>query len=149
MTSYGSGHVTIFVTAIDTWLDSPLLGSGIKSFRIKCKDKLKLPNRVCESHPHNYYLEILTETGLIGFFLTITIFSIILYRTFYKKYFVDSSHLINNKIIIPFIFLFIAEIFPIKSTGSFFTTGNATYIFLIMAILIGLAGKEKIIENKF
>ena len=54
----------------------------------------------------------------------------------------------NNHIITPFIFLFIAEIFPIKSTGSFFTTGNATYLFLILAILIGLTRLNSI-ENKF
>ena len=99
-------------------------------------------------HPHNYYLEILTETGLIGFFIVSIIFILILHRTFYKKYFNNNSTLKNNNIIVPFIFLFIVEIFPLKSTGSFFTTGNATYIFLIIAILIGFANKEKLIENK-
>ena len=49
----------------------------------------------------------------------------------------------NNNHIIPFIFLFITEIFPLKSTGSFFTTGNASYIFLILAILIGMVRKEE------
>ena len=39
-------------------------------------------------------------------------------------------------IITPFIFLFIAEIFPLKSTGSFFTTNNASYLFLIIGILL-------------
>ena len=147
-----SRYLKDFSTSYDTWLINKYIGGGIKSFRYYChvRPSINKNSKIgCNMHPHNYYLEILTETGLIGFFLAITIFSIILYRTFYKKYFVDSSFLINNKIIIPFIFLFIAEIFPIRSTGSFFTTGNATYIFLIMAILIGLAGKEKIIENKF
>ena len=98
-------------------------------------------------HPHNYYLEILTETGLFGFALVVLIFSITLYITFFKKYFL-SSNLQYNKIIVPFIFLFIVEIFPIKSTGSFFTTGNATYLFLLLGILIGLARKYNLIENK-
>ena len=60
-----------------------------------------------------------------------------------------ASHKIRlNRFIHPFIFLFIVEIFPLKSTGSFFTTGNATYLFLIMAILVGLSGKENLIEKK-
>ena len=51
---------------------------GIKSFRIKCKTKLYLPNRVCESHPYNYYLDILNDVGIIGTLLFIyLVFSIL------------------------------------------------------------------------
>ena len=102
---------------------------------------------VCNMHPHNYYLEILTDTGLLGLIIVSSIFIIILYITLIKKYFTISS-LANNHIITPFIFLFLSEIFPIKSTGSFFTTSNATYIFLIMSILIALARKKNFIEKK-
>ena len=147
-----STYLKDFATFYDTWLMNKYIGGGIKSFRYYCHVRPSIDKNLkvgCNMHPHNYYFELLTETGLIGFILAITIFGMTLYRTFYKKYFVNSSFFVNNKIIIPFIFLFIAEIFPIKSTGSFFTTGNATYIFLIMAILVGLASKEKIIENKF
>ena len=77
----------------------------------------------------------------------VLIFSITLYITFFKKYFL-SSNLQYNKIIVPFIFLFIVEIFPIKSTGSFFTTGNSTYLFLIIGIMIGLIRSNNLIEKK-
>ena len=97
-------------------------------------------------HPHNYYLEILTESGLIGFIILIISFFLILYQTFYKKYF-SKSDLNSNILIVPFMFLFLVEIFPIKSTGSFFTTGNTTYLFLIMGMLIGILNQEKSIEK--
>lgn len=140
-----------FASFYETWLLNKYIGGGIKSFRYYCHVRPNIDENskfVCNMHPHNYYLEILTETGLIGFFILSTIFILILHRTFYKKYFNSKSYLIKNNIIVPFIFLFIVEIFPLKSTGSFFTTGNATYIFLIMAILVGFASKEKFIENK-
>ena len=38
--------------------------------------------------------------------------------------------------------IFLAEIFPIRTTGSFFTTGNASFFFLVMAIIIALSKKE-------
>ena len=98
-------------------------------------------------HPHNYYLEILTETGLVGFIIIVSVFLLILYSTFIKKYFSRSSKYYDN-LIIPFIFLFFIEIFPIKSTGSFFTTGNTTYLFLIMGLLVGLIPKQNLIEKK-
>ena len=93
-------------------------------------------------HPHNYYLEILTETGLIGFVFVVSIFITVLYFTFFKKY-ILKTELTSNKIIIPFIFLFVVEIFPIKSTGSFFTTGNATFFFLLIAVIVGMVNKLK------
>ena len=146
-----SQYLREFASFYDTWLLNIYIGGGIKSFRYYCHIRPNIDKNsefLCNMHPHNYYLEILTETGLVGFFIVLIIFLLVLYRTFYKKYFEKSSSLINNNLIVPFIFLFIAEIFPLKSTGSFFTTGNATYIFLIMAILVGFVNKEKFIENK-
>ena len=98
-------------------------------------------------HPHNYYLEILTETGIIGFLVIVIIFLNILYISFYKKYF-SSTQMKNQITIIPLIFLFLIEIFPIKSTGSFFTTGNTTYLFLLIGILVGLIRRHNLIENQ-
>ena len=139
-----------FSTFYETWKINKYIGGGVKSFRYYChvRQNIKKDSKfVCNMHPHNYYLEILTETGLIGFIIIAIIFFISLYLSFFKKY-ISKSKLSNNNIIIPFIFLFFIEIFPLKSTGSFFTTGNATYIFLILAILIGLVRKDNSIENK-
>ena len=140
-----------FSSFYDTWLLNKYIGGGIKNFRFYCHKRPNIDKDskfICNMHPHNYYLEILTETGVVGFFLIIIIFIIILYLTLLKKYFIKSK-LNDNKIIIAFIFLFIAEIFPIKSTGSFFTTGNTTYLFLLIGILIGLARKDILIEKKY
>lgn len=132
------------------WSSNKFIGGGIKNFRYYCHNpdyKINQSGFICNMHPHNYYLEILTETGLIGLIMLLIIFMQTLYHSFFKKYF-TTSKLQNNNLITPFIFLFIVEIFPIKSTGSFFTTGNATYIFLILPILIGLVRKEISIEKK-
>ena len=139
-----------FSSFYETWRLNKYTGGGIKSFRYYCHVRKNIDVNskfICNMHPHNYYLEILTETGLLGFIIISVIFLMVLYLSLYKKYFIK-SRLNQSKIIIPFVFLFITEIFPLKSTGSFFTTGNSTYIFLILAILIGLIRKENSIENK-
>ena len=143
-------HLKEFSTFYSTWSMHKYIGGGIKNFRYFCHvrpNAEKDSRSVCNMHPHNYYLEILTETGLLGFIIILSVFSIALYKTFFKRYIFGTSSK-ENKIIIPFLFLFIAEIFPIKSTGSFFTTGNTTYIFLILSILLALTRKQNLIENK-
>ena len=138
-----------FSSFYDTWLLNKYIGGGVKNFRFYCHFRPNIDknsNFICNMHPHNYYLEILTETGLVGFFFCISIFSIILYISLIKKYFLKSS-LQTNNLIVPFIFLFFVEIFPLKSTGSFFTTGNTTYIFLIMSVIIGIVRRQNIFEN--
>ena len=137
-----------FKSFYNTWLMNKYIGGGIKNFRYYCHHRPnidKKSNFVCNMHPHNYYLEILTETGIVGFFIIIVMISTILI-SFIKKYFLAPQKDINIEII-PFIFLFFIEIFPIKSTGSFFTTGNTTYLFLIIGILIGLLSKKNSIEK--
>ena len=139
-----------FSTFYETWLMNKYIGGGIKNFRFYCHHRPKIEKNakfICNMHPHNYYLEILTETGIIGFGLISVIFLLLLYKTFYKKYFTSSS-IKSDNLIVPFIFLFFIEIFPIKSTGSFFTTGNSTYLFLIIGILVGLLTKDNIIKNR-
>ena len=131
-------YIKEFNSGYQTWLKNKYVGDGIKSFKKNCK-KTNVHN--CGPHPHNYYLEIMADLGLVGLILLSFIFFTLIYNSFINKYFLNSN-LKYNHIITPFIFLFLAEIFPIRTTGSFFTTGNATYFFLVMAITIALSKKE-------
>ena len=83
--SFFTGHLPIFITSIDLFLDKPIIGGGIKSFRNNCVNIIHLPNRVCENHPHNFVLEILNDTGLIGLILVIS-FAFYLLINNYKDY---------------------------------------------------------------
>ena len=67
-------------------------------FRLGAELFDKNSNFVCNMHPHNYYLEILTETGLVGFIILVSAFLLILYSTFIKKYFSRSSKYYDNLI---------------------------------------------------
>ena len=145
-----SQYLKEFSTFYHTWAMNKYIGGGIKNFRYYChmRPNINLEKSngfVCNMHPHNYYLEILTEVGLAGFVIVSIIFLITLYISFFKKYF--SKKNLNNNLIIPFMFLYLIEIFPLKSTGSFFTTGNTTYLFFIMGILIGLIRHENLFEK--
>ena len=147
---YAPSHLREFATFYDTWLMNKYFGGGIKNFRYYCHVRPNLDKNskfICNMHPHNYYLEILTETGIFGFIIILTFFIMIIYISIIKKYFPNYSNK-DKHFLVPFVFLFFSEIFPLKTTGSFFTTGNATYIFLILSIASALAIKYNLIEKK-
>ena len=121
------------------FIDKPFLGGGIKSFRNNCVNIIHLPNRVCENHPHNFILEILNDTGLIGFTL---IFFFVLYLLInnYRDYRLEDSEKfkVSNWIYLAIIISIVMHFFPIKSSGSFFSTFNSSFVFLILGISLGL-----------
>lgn len=69
-------HDVIYKSAYKIFLDHKIIGVGVKNYRNICKDiKYFVNDRdACVSHPHNTYLQILTEIGLIGFVFLAIIF---------------------------------------------------------------------------
>ena len=131
-----SGHARIYLTAIEMWKENHIFGFGQKSFRVKCWEILpRIEGLACANHPHNYYLEILSEGGIIGFSLIIVFFIILLRECFV---FLNKKKYQKNKslyLLIPIIIIFFLGIWPLKSTGSFFTNWGGSLFWLNIALL--------------
>ncbi len=68
-------HTHHYTTAYKMYLDNKILGVGVKNFRKFCSDKrYEVSHLSCSSHPHNTYIQILSETGIIGFLFLIIVF---------------------------------------------------------------------------
>ncbi len=73
-------HHSLILTAYNMFKDQPLLGHGPKMFRILCADeKYATGVTPCMTHPHNFYIQLLAETGIIGFLF---LFSSLIYVIF-------------------------------------------------------------------
>ena len=71
---FSKAHTHHYITAYNMFLDNKILGVGVKNFRNFCSDeKYKAGLYSCASHPHNSYIQILAETGIIGFLFLILI----------------------------------------------------------------------------
>jgi len=145
---YESLHKRIFLTAIETWKFNKIFGNGFKSFRDVCQKLAEQPdvnlsdelwpnkrNLICSNHPHNYYLEILTETGIVGLALILIIaLSFIVF--IFKNYRPINLIYFENLILLSATISLILETLPLRSSGSLFTTNNATYLILISSIIL-------------
>ena len=58
------------MTAYNMYLDNKFVGIGLRNFRNFCSNpKYKIDEKSCSTHPHNTYIQLLAETGLIGFYV--------------------------------------------------------------------------------
>jgi len=75
-------HDNLIRTAYNMFKDQPLFGHGPKMFRVMCKDeKYAVGKNPCLTHPHNFYVQLLAETGIIGFLFLFSALTYVLYTT--------------------------------------------------------------------
>jgi O-antigen ligase len=135
-----------YLTAVEMIKEKPFIGLGIKGFRKECS-KSKYENikslayfKRCSSHPHNLYFEILTETGFFGFvsififfsFLTIKSFKLILILN--KKNINSQDRIILSCFIATFAVV-LTILWPIRSSGSFFSNLNGSMLWFSICLL--------------
>ena len=135
---FSKDHTGHYLAALDIFnKNNKLIGIGPKNFRNYCyndKKYSKLPF-ICSSHPHNTYIQLLTEVGIIGFsfavltFLFLTFLSLkYLFNKIFKKKFIFNNFQIS-------LFSFYAMmLWPIVPSGSFFNN----YLSIIYYIPLGL-----------
>lgn len=141
-----------YQAAYELFLDKPVFGHGPKSFRVKCKeteiDKKTIEERekyrnfrACATHPHSYAMEFLSEHGIVGFMLYIFLFIIIFNELIkLRKYSLNK----NAITAIGIGSLLLSILFPLKPSGAFFTTFNASILFYILGFFIFYLDKAKI-----
>lgn len=120
-----------FNGAIEIFKNNLFFGSGFKTYRYAC---LKIENKnssdvVCTTHPHNIYFELLSDLGLLGFF----IFSIFLIKIIYDFFKLKLYNNFRSNIIFSLVLSFL---FPFKPHGSLFTTNYAFLFWIIISFLI-------------
>ena len=72
---FSKEHTHHYITAYRMYLDNKILGVGVKNFRKFCSDARYIESSSsCAPHPHNTYVQILSETGIIGFLFLIAVF---------------------------------------------------------------------------
>jgi hypothetical protein len=119
---FTDNHDSLLRTAFNIFLDKPIFGHGPKMFRVLCKDKKYATGITpCATHPHNFYIQLLAETGIIGFSFLFIIFAYVLFCA-YKQ--LKSIILKKNSYLTDYQVCLLAGIlitvWPLTTNGNFF-----------------------------
>ncbi len=138
-------YFKLYKSGYSVFKNYPLLGVGNKNYRVETCDAKKNilnPKYDCNTHPHQIYFELMSEHGIVG---TIIILSIIFFLTFrLLKIILLSQNYIQagafSYILINFI--------PLLPSGAFFNDFNLTLFMINFSIMYAVNSKTNIFSDK-
>ena len=138
---YLSGlHHNMVLTGLNIFKDNIFFGSGPRSYRVVCADERYSINVFsCQSHPHNFTIQILSETGIVGFLFYIIYLIIIIRKIFSLKLKKDKKSLIKLSILIFYLVIFL----PMAPSGNFFNNWLSIMIYFPMGFYLYADNQKK------
>ena len=115
-------HDSLIKTAFNMFLDKPIIGHGPKMFRVICKDeKYATGLTPCMTHPHNFYVQLLAETGIVGFMFLLSALVHVIYcavRQLKTILFKERCYLSDYQVCLMACLLI--TVWPLSPNGNFF-----------------------------
>ena len=135
---FNTQHGAHYLTAIEIWKNNKIFGIGIKNFRNESprekysQIKSAHVKHRSATHPHNYQMELLSETGLVGIII-FNIFFIILFSKVLKNILKKNN---KNFYMSIFFIIVLSKFFPIKSDASLFSSSMGLLFWMFTIFLI-------------
>ena len=144
---FSKPHNDMYTSAYRMYLDNKFFGVGPRQFRNTC-DKYFVSEYSCETHPHNTYIELLSEAGFFAFLIVAMLFILLCYLSIkhliYKI--VGNKKGIINDIEICFLSAIIISLWPFSPSGSFFNNWMSIVYYFPVGFLLYQRSK-KLIKN--
>ena len=116
---FSDDHHNHYILAFELFKKEPIIGHGPKGFRSYCREvKYDPPVGICTTHPHNYFIQILSELGLVGIFFYLIGISFIIIKLI-NSFLYHRKSSFSSEFYISSLGLIIL-LFPIVPSGNFF-----------------------------
>lgn len=142
---FSRNHDILIRTSWDLFLDKPIIGIGPNNFRKFCNElKNDKKNIYCSTHTHNTYIQLISETGLIGIIIFLS-FVVLIFKKFLLTYnkSINSS---NSKIYnyqLCLLTCFILTTIPFLPSQNFFNN----WVSIIYFLPVGFYFHSKTLDN--
>jgi len=135
VTIFTRTHDSLIRTAYNMFKDQPLFGHGPKMFRVICKDeKYAVGKYHCMTHPHSFYVQLLAETGIVGFLFLFSALSYVLYaalRQFKSIIFKQKRPLTDYQVCL--LAGILISVWPLTTNGNFFNN----WLMIVYSLPVG------------
>lgn len=138
---FSEHHHEHYITAYNMFMNNILFGVGPDNFRVECNNQLYAFGKdPCSTHPHNLLLQILSETGLIGFIFFIIAFYYVL-REILKRY---NRSMISLKDELQYFILisFFINLWPFFPSGNLFNNWVSFIIYFPLGFYLYFSLKK-------
>lgn len=131
-------------TAYNMFKENKIFGVGNKMFRKVCsKEGIYVNEYSCTTHPHNFYLQVLAENGIIGFLFLIILFIIVFFKLF-KEIFLrnfKNTKKYDDKSILILAGIFL-NLWPIIPSGNIFNNWLSIIIYFPIGFFMFFINKD-------
>ena len=134
-------YLKLYKSGFAIFKDNPIFGVGNKNYRVittKNLDTKINDNYVLNTHPHQIYIELLSEHGLVGSIILLSIFFYLIFKN------LKIIILSRNSIQLGCFTYLIINFLPILPSGSFFNDFSSTLFWINLSIMYACNKKTNI-----
>lgn len=130
---FSKHHSQIFDSAWKIFKNNNFIGIGSKNFRKYCEKYAVPMDLTCTTHPHNHYLQVLIEGGILAFIIYVCTFLIFCFNILKHIYFkiIKKTYLFSD-FQLAFMGSLLIILWPFIPNGNFFNNWlNSIYFYQI------------------
>ena len=141
---FSKPHNDMYISAYRIFLDNKLFGVGPRQFRNTCSE-YEVSLYSCQTHPHNTYIELLSEAGIFAFILVAGLFIFICFLSIKHliiKFTGNKNGIINDLEVCLFSAIIIS-LWPFSPSSSFFNNWMSIVYYFPIGLLLWQRSKNK------